>query len=588
MIQIFNAEFAEGAEGIRRGCTSFEKASSTKPDLNLRTLIPSFLVTGIALLGGRRNRPQSETEAEWGSEVKRDRDMGLIGLYHDGLSNSQKEIDDRTWQDLDMDGLFAKIDRTAGMPGRQVLYHQMRTYEEDDVVLTERARQQKIFREDAAMRRAVTSLLARLKKPGATWIAPLLLNPLPTVPRYAWLFYLSSLLSLLGLVGMPFFPPLILSSLVLFFVNLYINFTYGARIAPHFGGFAQIDSLLSIGQKLAKISDPHQLPQLAYLRTNAPVIAVLRKRFGWLVNDRSSLGDIGQAIMEYLNIFFLVDILTFLRSLKGLREHRETLVRIFAEVGSLDASISVASYVAGTSGISVPVLVDNRRLEVAGLCHPLIPSPVGNPLVLTGRSALVSGSNMSGKTTFIRTVGINLLLARTLAICHAESAIFPRVIVRSAIRREDSLSDGESYFFAELKQIQDFVEVATGEVPHLFLIDEIFRGTNTIERISASVAVLRHLARRQMVLVTTHDLELQELLADGFDMYHFSERFADGKCLFDYRIHPGPARSRNALKLMGYSGYPGAIIKEAEILAEKLTARFQLGNTDFPQPDQSR
>ncbi|HEY4249308.1 MAG TPA: hypothetical protein VGM64_20970 [Lacunisphaera sp.] len=552
--------------------------------MNLRTLIPSFLVTGIAFLGGRRNREQTVGEANWGREVKRDRDMGLIALYHDGLPETQKRIDDRTWQDLGMDELFAKIDRTAGMPGRQVLCHQMRTYEEDDIVLTERTRQQTIFRDDAGMRREITSLLARLNKPGATWIAPLLLNPLPAAPRYAGLLHLSGLLPVLCLVGLVFFPPLILVSLLLFFVNLFINATYGARIAPHFGGFTQIDSLLSVGEKLGAISDSHQLPQLAYLRTNAPMIAALRKQFGWLLNDRSSGGDIGQAVLEYLNIFFLLDIRAFLRSLKGLREHRETLVRIFGEVGSLDASISVASYVAGAPGIIVPDLADDRRLEVTGLCHPLIPAPVGNPLVLSGRSALVSGSNMSGKTTFIRTIGINLLLARTLAICHAESAVFPRAIVRSAIRREDSLSDGESYFFAELKQIQDFIEAAAGEVPHLFLIDEIFRGTNTIERISASTAVLRHLARRQMVLVTTHDLELQELLADGFDMYHFSERFADGKCLFDYRIHPGPAHSRNALKLMSNSGYPAAIVKEAEILAEKLAVRFQSGNATFPQP----
>ena len=91
----------------------------------------------------------------------------------------------------------------------------------------------------------------------------------------------------------------------------------------------------------------------------------------------------------------------------------------------------------------------------------------------------------------------------------------------------------------------------------------------SIERIAASTAVLHHLGGPQLVLATTHDVELQELLADDFDMYHFSDQVADGNYSFDYRIHPGPARSRNAIKLLEISGYPKSIIDEAE----NLTAR---------------
>jgi DNA mismatch repair ATPase MutS len=170
-------------------------------------------------------------------------------------------------------------------------------------------------------------------------------------------------------------------------------------------------------------------------------------------------------------------------------------------------------------------------------------------------------------------VGINVILAQTLNFCLAERAVMPRVLVRSAIRREDDLNSGQSYFFAEIQQILEFTRTEETGQRHLFLIDEIFRGTNTIERVAASTAVLHHLGRHQFVLATTHDVELQELLADTFDMYHFSDRVAESTYSFDYKIHPGPAQSRNAIKLLELSGYPASIIHEAESLAARNSAR---------------
>jgi DNA mismatch repair ATPase MutS len=198
--------------------------------------------------------------------------------------------------------------------------------------------------------------------------------------------------------------------------------------------------------------------------------------------------------------------------------------------------------------------------------------PVSNSLDLTGRSALITGPNMAGKTVFIRTVGINVILAQTLNFCLAERAVIPRAMVRSAIRREDDLAAGQSYFFAEIQQILDFTRAEKDGQRYLFFIDEIFRGTNTIERIAASTAVLRHLGQSQIVLATTHDVELQELLAGTFDMYHFNDQVVEGRYSFDYHIHPGPARSRNAIKLLEISGYPNSIVHEAETIAARSTS----------------
>ena len=241
-------------------------------------------------------------------------------------------------------------------------------------------------------------------------------------------------------------------------------------------------------------------------------------------------------------------------------------------VGSLDAAISVASFMDGLPAVATPALVDQRRIEALGLYHPLLADPVANPVHSEGRSVLITGSNMAGKTTFLRTVGINVILAQTLNLCLAEQATLPRAVVRSSIRREDRLAKGESYYSVELERIRGMLQDAEGSSLHLFLLDEIFRGTNTLERISAATAVLNFLGRSHLALVTTHDLELQDLLAGNFDMCHFSEQIVEGRYGFDYHFRPGPTTGRNAIRLLEIRGYPDSIIREAREMADLLAA----------------
>lgn len=509
----------------------------------------------------------------WGKPIERLRDPATVTLFHGWTDRGGDAIDEQTWADLGLDELFALIDRTAAMPGRQVLYHQMRTYA-DAATLAERARQHAVFRHDRVHRERVQLVLTELDRPGAAYIAPLVLGQLPPRPAAARMYFLLSILTPICLAGIFFFPPLLLVSIALILVNAVIYATYGQQIMPYFSGFAQIDALLTTAEKLGRLDDPHALPALATLKKNAPLVSRLRRRLGPLVTDRNALPDPVQSLLGYLNMLFLFDVVIFLRSLRLLQESQRTLADVFEAVGSLDAAIAVASYLDGlASDVTVPELVDDRRVEVTALYHPLIPDAVANSLDLADRGALIAGPNMAGKTAFIRTLGVNVVLAQTLHFCLARQARLPRARVRSAIRREDRLSDGRSYFFAEINQILEFARTEADAPRHLFLIDEIFRGTNTTERIACSAAVLRHLARHHLVFATTHDAELQEMLADICVRFHFADRVTDGNYSFDYLLRPGPAQSRNAIRLLEISGYPQSITREAEQLAAQLETR---------------
>lgn len=528
------------------------------------------------LRGLRRNRLAELREA-WGKPVEQERDMDFIRMYHDLVAEPEATVDETTWQDLALDEVFAQVDRTRSLPGRQVLYHQMRTYLRDEAPLAERTRQYRLFRQDAALREAIQLTLRPLESRRAGWLAPLLVSPLPERPRHAWRWYLLSALSLGCLVGTYFFPPLFLAALALLVFNLIVNETYGRKITPHFQGFAQVDHLLALVRSLAKLPDAHGLPQLAAIRAGAPLAAALQKKLHWLVMDRAQADPMGALVLHALNTAFLLDILMFLRTLEALRQHQAELVDLLEAVGSLDAAISVASYLEGVPCACEPRLVDERRIEATGLCHPLLADPVGNDVALEGRSALVTGSNMAGKTTFVRTVAINVILAQTLHLALAEKALLPRAIVQSSIRREDHLAGGQSYFFAEISRVRTFLEAAESGPLRLFVIDEVFRGTNTVERIASATAVLRHLGKRHLALVTTHDLELQGLLEEAYEMFHFEEQVIDGGCTFDYRLQSGPARSRNAIRLLGVCGYPESITQEALELADQIVRTYGPG-----------
>lgn len=541
--------------------------------MNLLSLLRFRLAEILVAHRKRRGGSRTVLQNVWGKEVVRDRFFFQISRYHDLVVGDRAVVDEITWQDLGMNEVFAKVDRTAGFPGRQILYHQMKTYEADDRVLAERARQYMVFRSDPDLREAALAHLMALNSPDASWLAPLLMNELPEKPRWAWATHLFGLAPLACFIGMAWWPVLLIPGVIISLLNLMINETYGRKVTPYFGGLSQIHRLICVAEGLSSLLDVHRIPQLEGLRETASIRHLLRKRLGWLSMDREKLGDLILSLLTYANLFLLVDIQIYLGSLGPLRRHRTALLKMLEAVGSLDASISVASFMDGLPVVTIPSLVEARQIEAVGLCHPLLSEPVGNPIRCDRRSILITGSNMAGKTTFLRTIGVNVILAQTLNLCLADEAVMPRAFVRSSIRREDQLDHGESSYAVELSRIQEMIQDAQADHLHLFLLDEIFRGTNTLERISAATAVLHHLGSAHLAMVTTHDLELQDLLADSFDMYHFSEQIVDGRVGFNYCIQPGPTTGRNAIRLLELRGYPESITRAARMLADRLAAR---------------
>ena len=204
-------------------------------------------------------------------------------------------------------------------------------------------------------------------------------------------------------------------------------------------------------------------------------------------------------------------------------------------------------------------------LRARALGHPLlsVAERVHNDFSFEapGDIALITGSNMSGKSTFLRTLGVNLCLAYAGAAVHAEELRAVPLRLFTCIQVADSVTDGISYFYAEVKRLKALLAAldTEDEAPLLYLIDEIFRGTNNHERLVGSRAYIKALAKgRGVGIVSTHDLELIGMADDvpGIHNFHFREEISDGRMVFDYRLRPGPCPTTNALKIMDMAGLP--------------------------------
>ncbi len=228
-------------------------------------------------------------------------------------------------------------------------------------------------------------------------------------------------------------------------------------------------------------------------------------------------------------------------------------------VGEFEALVSLSAYTWEHPHDVFPQLAGPAPLyDAQGLAHPLLPAAgsVRNNLTLGDNPALIilSGPNMSGKSTFIRAVGLNAVLAQCGAPVRAERLRLSPLTVGASICILDSLSGGVSRFYAEIRKIKLIADLALGPIPVLFLFDELLSGTNSDDRLAGTESVVRTLIERNAIgIVSTHDLALAripETMAPRAANFSFEDRFEGGRLVFDYMLHPGIAKTRSALQLM--------------------------------------
>lgn len=305
-------------------------------------------------------------------------------------------------------------------------------------------------------------------------------------------------------------------------------------------------------------------------------LCVLRREAGGAVKALCALERLGEAVGMRRNIaafllfngLFLWDFHCAARFVNWREAYREKLPVWLEAIGELEALLSLAVLRQLRPDAAFPVLEESEepQLSFKGLSHPLLPASraIGNDFHLENRTCIITGSNMSGKTTFLRSIGVALVLAYAGGPVPAKQFRTAPMRLLTSIRTQDSVSQGISSFYAELLRIKAMVDAAREPEPLLVLIDEIYKGTNSQDRIQGAVETIRRLSAPHVrILVTTHDFALCDLendaAADAVNC-HFAERYTDTEIVFDYILRPGRCRTTNARQLLRLVG----ILEEKE------------------------
>lgn len=500
-------------------------------------------------------------------------DLDYIKTYADYRRTAERDsflVDDITWHDLGLDRLFVRLNRGLSTSGEQYLYYMLRSPAQDKAEYTRRLALIELMEASPALRLKLQYILANL---GCARRADLSRTFVPDRHGVVWLivYLLLALLVPLTLV-LSFFcgEQYLLALIGALTFNALIHEIMTRRIAHDFEAVnysvAMIAALEKVRRQKAPTLDSHLTEGYAAL---GRLQAVLRTGG---ITARSGSGSAADLVMTVL----LTDLIVYEFCKNRLGRCHEDVFTVHETLGRLDAAIAIASYRAGLHGVYAAPQIDfsahTPYLRAVGMVHPLLADAVPNDID-TARPILITGSNASGKSTFLKTAALCALMAQSICTCPAESYAASAFRIYTSMALEDSLETGESYYIVETRSLGRILDAADGTPPMLCVIDEVLRGTNTVERIAASSTVLGVLAERgALCLTATHDIELCDLLCDRYALFHFTETVGENAMHFDYRIRPGKATSRNAIDLLRLLGFDDAIVENAHCRANTYLA----------------
>ena len=482
-------------------------------------------------------------------------------------------ISDRTFQDLDMNEVFMFIDRTASKIGQQVLYQVLRTIPGNNSRTEKFEKIIDILKENPEVRDELLLEISPLNKRDAYYVSSLFLENYLQKPKWFWIIPVLSLVSFFSVLLSFIFPQVIIFLVLLLSVNFGIHYWNKMNLYQY---SSSIPQLLKLNQTAKKIVTFHSMkdiePDVSESIKAIDSLGMQMSLFKLEVKLQSEIGLAVEYLVELVKALFLIEPLVLYNVLKELDLKRAQIQHVYEFVGEIDAAMSIHFLREDLPHFCFPTSASGQKqITALEVYHPLIYQSVPNSIRLHEKSALLTGSNMSGKTTFIRTIGINTIAAQTINTCFAKTFTAPLLKVHSAIRISDDLLNDKSYYFEEVLTIRTLLEESDSGAGNLFLLDELFKGTNTTERIASGKAVLSYLNKADNItFVATHDLELAMLLKDTFSMFHFTEIVQDGAIVFDYKIKPGNLSNTNAIRILELNDYPKEVTEEAKELAKRI------------------
>lgn len=535
-------------------------------------LLLIFFVSGMLNEREVQKKYREKLIKEYGFENKREYKPEEFANLDGYFRHHRKDtsIDDITWNDLNMDDIYRQMNYSKCSAGDEYLYYLLRNPETAEYDWSGFEEKTEFYRTHEKERLQMQLILHKMGYTGKYSIYDYLDN-LDSLGKR------SSTKDILGIAALVFaavftFFDVGIGLVLIFVVLLYNLSTYfksKAEIDPYITSFKYIFRILSEIEEIGKCKhtviakEAEQLKQLHHKFDRFT-------RFSYLLMSPGRMsGDMMEMGFDYIRMFLHLDIIKFNSMLEEVYKFRGEIDEMLTVIGQLDVALSVGEYREFIGDYCLPQYAAGKY-QAKEIYHPLLKEPVKNDVDVK-RSVLITGSNASGKSTFLKTIAVNAILARSIHTVCADSYVADCFRVYSSITLKDNIFEGDSYYMTEIKSIKRILDAAKEDkAPVLAFVDEVLRGTNTTERIAASGIILQQLAQSAgFCFAATHDLELTEILKHYYDNVHFEEKVENGDIVFQYRLKEGSATTRNAITLLKIMGYDSGITQRAQNQAER-------------------
>ena len=547
------------------------------PNVDMRVVF-AVIIAAVVIYTVVENKRQAskriidKLKKGWGTKPSRQYSMDEYEKISRYFENSSQEnvVDDITWNDLNMNDVFRKINNTNSSVGEEYLYKRLRSPKQSKEILEETDRLASFFDKNEKDRINIQKIFVRMGRTRKVSISDYveLLIDLETSTNL--IHYMALIIILAAVPFCIFINPVIGVWAVILSIafSVITYYKYKAKVESYFVCVNQIIRMLSAGQEIRALSIKELKKYNELLESLDKSFAKIKKN-AWVLETGTIDGSLAEIILDYIRMLTHVDLIKFNNVVKRLGSKSEDVYELMDTLGFIESSIAVASFRKQLPYWSKPKFVSGTdgkcSMTVENVFHPLIEKPVANS-ICADKHVLLTGSNASGKSTFLKTIAINAILSQTINTSVSENYQAPEYRIYSSMALKDDLSNSNSYYIVEIKSLKRILDaVDTKGMPVLCFIDEVLRGTNTVERIAASSEILKSISgNKALCFAATHDVELTSILASKYDNYHFQEEVVDNNVLFNFKLFKGPATTRNAIKLLNMIGYNQSIIAGAE------------------------
>ncbi len=500
--------------------------------------------------------------------ISKRRNYNNIRRYFDTSEEGEYTIDNQTWDDLDMDEVFGKLDRTYSSLGESALYHMLRNPIMDEKKLKERDSFIELFKDNANLRTDLQYIFLKLgldKK--NSFLDMLENNLLVNKAKYYLYTFLGKIVPVIFILLSIFVDVKYMMALLgSCFINMIINNYETKNVKSN--GLVYLRDILKAAKKVSNIKGEELFSYTDKLKELIKDVRAIDRGVKFI-----SLTSMWGGFFDTISLMFLLEESAYYKIASILEGKKGALMELYYILGELEALVSISGYQYSLEDKCVkPRFVEELTLKVTEGVHPLIENAVANSIQMRKKGIILTGTNMSGKSTFLRMLGVNILLAQTFYFVLAKDYEASFFNIVSSISPNDDLTSGKSFYMAEAESLLRIIKATEKGIPVFCPIDEIFRGTNPVERISASAEILTYINTRNSIsIVATHDRELADILKDNYEFYYFSEEVDSEEGLkFDYKLKKGITQTKNAIKLLKYIGYPQEIVDNSYKRAESI------------------